>query len=154
MHLEKWTAPNRGVKKWVKLEEVRPVAIGREELKLPRDGAGEYDLLDTVAYDWGEEVHLGMILSADKEEGTFVLHVLEPKQCKADITFVLNWTGGPGGKPDRRMEHCPEGYVADVRAVECTAVHGRVLLMGNYKLTEEARRFLDSLGVDPLHNGK
>ena len=130
------------------------MTIGREELKLPRDGAGECGLLDTVAYDWGGEVHLGMILSEDKEEGTFVLHVLEPKQCKADITFVLNWTGGPGGKPDRRMELCPEGYVADVRTVESSAVHGRVVLMGNHKLTEEARRFLESLGVDTQHNGK
>ena len=154
LFLEKVKSPRKGTQKWVMLNEVRPMAIGREELNLPRNDADGYDLLDTVAYDWAGEIHLGVVLAFDADDSGLTVHVLEGRQGKAGSTYVLKWTGGPGGKPDRRMEQCPEGYSADTRMVERSAVQGRVALMGNHKLTEEARTFLESIGVDTGANGQ
>jgi hypothetical protein len=152
--LEKLKPPGQGVRKWAMLEEVRPVAIGREELELPRDPANDCGVLDTVAYDWEDEVHLGVVLRMDVVEGTVRVHVLQQRECKTGVTYVLNWTGGPGGKPDRRCEVCPEGYAAEVRVLERGAVLGRVCLMGNNKLNEESARYLESLGVETGRNGR
>ena len=152
LYLEKLMPPEQGVRKWVMLTQVRPVSIGRQKLNLPRIPIDDCDVLDTVAYDWDGDVHLGLVMNKSTE-GTLTLHVLQQRKCKADITFVLNWTGGPGGK-DRRMEICPAGYTADVREIEKDAVHGRVALNGNNKLTEDSRRYLESLGVDTFRDGK
>jgi hypothetical protein len=154
IQLEKLKAPGKGVRKWAMLAEVRPVAIGREELDLPRDATGECAVLDTVAYEWGGEIHLGVVLVIDMEANRVRVHVLEHKQGKAGITYIQNWTGGPGGKADRRMENCPDGYTADVREVERAAVFGRVTVQGNHRLTEESLRYLESLGVDTFNNGR
>jgi hypothetical protein len=62
--------------------------------------------------------------------------------------------GGAGGVLDRRMVLCPDGYLADTRLVERSAVRGRVSLMGNHRLAEESVRFLESLGVDTASNGR
>ena len=59
LYLEKLKPPDQGARKWVMLTQVRPVSIGRQELNLPRNTADDCDVLDTVAYDWDGEVHLG-----------------------------------------------------------------------------------------------
>ena len=51
MRLQELKAPEKDMIKWVKMEEIRPVGIGREELQLPRSAAEGCELLDTVAYD-------------------------------------------------------------------------------------------------------
>ena len=62
MLLEKQKAPELGVQKWVLWTEVRPVAIDREQLRLPR---AETTCLmhETVAYEWAGEIHLGVVVS-------------------------------------------------------------------------------------------
>jgi hypothetical protein len=105
--LEKLKPPGQGVRKWAMLEEVRPVAIGREELELPRDPANDCGVLDTVAYDWEDEVHLGVVLRMDVVEGTVRVHVLQQRECRTGITYVLNWTGGAGWEAGSQMRSVP-----------------------------------------------
>jgi hypothetical protein len=152
--LEKVKAPMQGVQKWAMVQELRPMAIGRGELNLPRSEEGEYELLDMVAYEWEDEIHVGLVLAFDVEGSGLTVHVLEHRQGKAGITYVLNWTGGAGGKPDRRVEACPEGYTADIRRIQRSVVCGRVALMGNHRLTEESKRFLESLEVETHQKGQ
>jgi hypothetical protein len=153
LFLSKVKAPRQGEERWVMLEELRPMAIGRDELKLPRSAIDECSLLDTVAYDWDGDVHVGMVLHVNEEERTVRMHVMESKATKTGITFVMRWTGGPKGKPDRRVDQCPDGYTADVRDIEVDAVRGRVELMGNHKLCEESLRFLEGMGIETFSNG-
>ena len=129
------------------------MAIGRDELQLPRCVTDECSLLETIAYDWDGEVHLGMVLAMDGVENTVTVHVLMQRKNKTGVTFVLNWTAGPMGKPDRRLELCPVGYSADTRLIEQGAVRGRVTLMGNNKLCEESLKFLEGMGVETFSNG-
>jgi hypothetical protein len=153
LFLSKVKAPRLGEERWVMLEELRPIAIGREELKLPRAVTDECSVLDTVAYDWDGEVHVGMVLDVDEVERTVKVHVMEHKKNKTGITFLMNWTGGPAGKVDKRCEQCPAGYIADVREIELEAVKGRVTLMGNHKLCDDSLAFLEGLGVETFSNG-
>ena len=148
--LEKLKAPEQGVKKWVLWEQIRPVAIGRDQLQLPR-AETECRVHDTVAYDWDGGVHVGVVLSLDKEDHTVLIQVLEGRKCAADVTFLAVWSGQG---VERRMQACPEGYTAEVRTIESGAVHGVVELKGNHKLTEDSRLFLEALGVEAFHNGK
>ncbi len=153
LYLRKVKAPRMGEEKWVMLEELRPVAIGRDELQLPRCVTDECSLLETIAYDWDGEIHLGMVLAMDGVDNTVTVHVLMQRKNKTGVTFVLNWTAGPMGKPDRRLELCPVGYSADTRLIEQGAVRGRVTLMGNNKLCEESLKFLEGMGVETFSNG-
>jgi hypothetical protein len=153
LFISKVKAPREGEETWAMLKELRPMAIEREELNLPRSAIDECRVLETIAYDWDGEVHVGMVLEVSDKDRTVTVHVLEHKRTKTGVTFVMSWTGGPAGKTDKRVDQCPAGYTAHVREIELGAVKGRVALMGNHKLSAESLNFLEGLGVDTFSNG-
>jgi len=100
------------------------------------------------------DIHLGVVVSINDSEKTLIVHVLEGRDCASDITYLPLWGHQVGKGGERRMQSCPEGYTAELRDIESGAVQGVVTLKGNHKLSEDSRVFMESLGVDTMHNGK
>ncbi len=51
LFISKVKAPRQGEETWAMLKELRPMAMEREELNLPRTAIDECRVLETIAYD-------------------------------------------------------------------------------------------------------
>ena len=130
-------------RKWVVREQVRPLAIERAQMFLPRKEA-ERRVHEVLAYEVGEEVHLGVVVVI--QEGGVMVQVLEPRKGKVEVTWVLQWRDGSGSGV-KRAQKCPPGYVAVVEDVAGGEIVGEVELDGNHVLGGDSKNFLEARGV-------
>ena len=136
--------------KWVSWSEIRPLSIDREPLLLPRIQAAESVELstgDVLVYSSDSDpsdVHVRRVLHASADGAS--VHCMEPTSAKV-VTFVNTWQHDTDETETLRRVLQPAGFSPCVDQVCCRCFVTTVALQKNHTLTQDSKKYLESLGV-------
>ena len=139
-------SPVDGKRKKVTFDQIRPLAVDRPVLVLPKVSA-DYEVLDVVVYCDGSDFRLGMVMEVGPEKARLTIQELEGLTGKSGVTWLPMWRSGDEKSKDvKRKMKCPVGFVADIRTIDYEMIAGLVCLDGRSMLTQESKNFLDAKG--------
>ena len=128
--------------KWVAWSAVRPLAIDREPLLLPRS----YPTMDpmTLSCDDLSVIRLGYVMSITATHA--VVQYLQPATATV-ITFVRSWRNDDDHLDLKRHVARPSGFSPVCHNVENGCFVTAVVLQKSHTLDYASKKYLESLGI-------